>query len=129
MHTTRTRCHCTMEREILVHETDQRRRGTYLMTLEEVAMSKLFDDPIFDTIIKIIVRETTKYCYGETVLGQTFGAGTGIQIMVREQVLETLKKLDKTQEKEIMLRARPEFELYICRNCAYQSFTNIRGMV
>ena len=67
------------------------------MTAEEMALDRLRADPLFEVMVKTITEKATKYCYAKAVLGKKYGVGNDIDIMIREQVLDTVQKYEKMQ--------------------------------
>ena len=68
------------------------------MTAEESAIERFQDEPFFEVLIESIARKATKYAYAKIRHDMTLGAGNTVDCIIREQVLKTIEKLEKSEQ-------------------------------
>ena len=65
------------------------------MTAEESAMERFSDEPFFEVLVQSIARKATQYAYAQLIQKSNPGAGNTIDCIIKEQVLQTIHKLEK----------------------------------
>lgn len=67
------------------------------MTAEESAMRQFQDEPFFKVLIESISRKATKYAYAQIVQKTNLGAGNTVDCIIKEQVQNTIQRLEKIE--------------------------------
>ena len=67
------------------------------MTAEESAIEYFQDEPFFEVLIESISRKATKYAYAQIVQKTNLGAGNTVDCIIKEQVQNTIQRLEKIE--------------------------------